>query len=215
MKKIYSSYCIMPYISDDNRKVNVFYPESDPTWTPEVLKALGRYNSCRWIPVDENGVHHHEWGDWVITQAQLLKEGGTKRHYTWTGFLDMIDHRHPVVRPKAFYVYSWCLIPRLYLPIISNSCYLQAFPESFITICYPIVSLSLLCPCLHNDLLFGKILVYSGVAYNPAKEFLVSLLCLYLQSGHFLSAIDSHATHATIAIMNHRLCGIFSTVFAK
>ena len=69
----------MPYISDDNRKVNVYYPESDPTWTPEVLKALGRYNSCRWIPVDENGVHHHEWGDWVITQAQLLKEGGTKR----------------------------------------------------------------------------------------------------------------------------------------
>lgn len=103
--------------------------------------------------MDENGVHHHEWGDWeitidgtyqqegvkervctkcgeketakisrqvclhkwgwVITQAQLLKEGGTKRHYTWTGFLDMIDHRHPVVRPKAFYVYSWCLIPRL------------------------------------------------------------------------------------------------------
>ena len=102
--------------------------------------------------MDENGVHHHEWGDWeitidgtyqqegvkervctkcgeketakisrqvclhkwgwVITQAQLLKEGGTKRHYTWTGFLDMIDHRHPVVRPKAFYVYSWCLIPR-------------------------------------------------------------------------------------------------------
>ena len=42
---------------------------------------------------------------WVITQAQLLKEGGTKRHYTWTGFLDMIDHGHPVVRPKAFYVY--------------------------------------------------------------------------------------------------------------
>ena len=102
--------------------------------------------------MDENGVHHHEWGDWeitidgtyqqegvkervctkcgeketakisrqvclhkwgwVITQAQLLKEGGTKRHYTWTGFLDMIDHRHPVVRPKAFYVYSWCLVPR-------------------------------------------------------------------------------------------------------
>ena len=205
--------------------------------------------------MDENGVHHHEWGDWeitidgtyqqegvkervctkcgeketakisrqvclhkwgwVITQAQLLKEGGTKRHYTWTGFLDMIDHRHPVVRPKAFYVYSWCLIPRLYLPIISNSCYLQAFPESLITICYSIVSLSLLCPCLHNDFLFGKILVYSGAAYNPAKEYLVSLLCLYLQSGHFLSAIDSHATHATIAIMNHRLCGIFSTVFAK
>lgn len=102
--------------------------------------------------MDENGVHHHEWGDWeitidgtyqqegvkervctkcgeketakisrqvclhkwgwVITQAQLLKEGGTKRHYTWTGFLDMIDHRHPVVRPKAFYVYSWCQVPR-------------------------------------------------------------------------------------------------------
>ena len=79
VKKMYSSYCVMPYISDENRKVNVYYPESDPTWTPEVLKALGRYNSCRWIPVDENGVHHHEWGDWVITQAQLLKEGGTKR----------------------------------------------------------------------------------------------------------------------------------------
>ena len=44
VKKIYSSYCIMPYISDDNRKVNVYYPESDPTWTPEVLKALGNYN---------------------------------------------------------------------------------------------------------------------------------------------------------------------------
>ena len=78
--------------------------------------------------------------------------------------------------------------------------YLQAFPESLITICYPIVSLSLLCPCLHNDFLFGKILVYSGVAYNPAKDFLVSLLCLYLQSGHFLPSIDSHVT---IVMNNH------------
>ena len=40
----------MPYISDDNRKVNVFYPESDPTWTPEVLKALGNYNTVVGYP---------------------------------------------------------------------------------------------------------------------------------------------------------------------
>ena len=43
---------------------------------------------------------------WCVLKSlfRWLNRRSQRKSYTWVGFLDMIDHGHPVVRPKTYYV---------------------------------------------------------------------------------------------------------------
>ena len=44
--------------------VTIYYPDDDPTWNIEVRRKLVSTVPCNWCSVDDNGIHHHTWGDW-------------------------------------------------------------------------------------------------------------------------------------------------------
>ena len=64
------------------KTILAYYPADCECWTEEVRQFYGGFNGkgsdCRWIAVDQDGVHHHTWGTWKTTKAATITQEGIR-----------------------------------------------------------------------------------------------------------------------------------------